>query len=135
MFLSCIFCLKSDPELQFGDGGPPDIRTFTFEPRDPPKRIEIVVVDDDIVEATEDHVIRLVVPEGETGVNLPRDSNTISVQDDGDSESGRWEEGEISKAGGCLKEMISMTIDVRCSNMPLLRICNISPVLKLQRSP
>ena len=45
-----------------------------------------MVLDDDIVEATEDHVIRLRVPEGETGVNLPRDSEIIRVQDDGDSE-------------------------------------------------
>ena len=45
-----------------------------------------MVLDDDIVEATEDHVIRLRVPEGETGVNLPRESEIIRVQDDGDSE-------------------------------------------------
>ncbi|CAI8025011.1 hypothetical protein GBAR_LOCUS14480 [Geodia barretti] len=75
----------SDQELEFGDGAPPSIRTFTFEPNDPPKQIDVVVRDDDVVEATEDHLIFLRVPEGETGVNLPRDSETLRVQDDGDS--------------------------------------------------
>ena len=81
-----LLCLHSDQELEFGDGAPPSIRTFTFEPNDPPKQIEVVVRDDEVVEATEDHLIFLRVPEGETGVNLPRDSETLRVQDDGDSE-------------------------------------------------
>ena len=72
--------------MEFSDESLTSVETFTFEPSDPPKRIEIVVLDDDVVEATETHLIRLRVPEGETGVNLPRDSVDISVLDDGDSE-------------------------------------------------
>ena len=93
--ISCVLCqceflalktLISDEELKFSDESLTSVETFTFEPSDPPKRIEIVVLDDEVVEATETHLIRLRVPKGETGVNLPRDSVDISVLDDGDSE-------------------------------------------------
>ena len=80
-FTSC-----ADPELLFSNGAMPDIRTYTFEPSDPPKRIDIMVLDDDIVEDVEAHLVQLRVPKGETGVNLPQDSVIINVLDDGDSE-------------------------------------------------
>ena len=74
----CVLCqceflalktLISDEELKFSD-----------------ESLTSVVLDDEVVEATETHLIRLRVPKGETGVNLPRDSVDISVLDDGDSE-------------------------------------------------
>ena len=68
-----------DAELAFSDGGAQ--RVVTFEPNDVVRQIQVRVVDDEIVESTENHSINLRVPEGETGVNLPQDSIIINVED------------------------------------------------------
>ena len=52
--------------------------------------IEVGVPDDVIVEATEDHMILLSVPVGETGVNLLQDTVTVTVED---NDGERGEEG------------------------------------------
>ena len=74
----------------------PDIRTFSFGPNDNIMELHIEVLDDDIVEDMEDHMIILRVPEGETGVNLLQESVIIRVLDD-DGEGGR--EGEVVRGG------------------------------------
>lgn len=58
---------------------------ITFEPDEEVKKIEILVPDDDIVEATENHIIKLRVPDGETRVNLLQDQANVTVVDN-DSE-------------------------------------------------
>ena len=72
--ISCVLCrckflalktLISDEELKFSDESLTSVEAFTFEPSDPPKRIEIVVLDDEVVEATETHLIRLRTPRRE----------------------------------------------------------------------
>ena len=73
-----VTCLYTDPELDLVSG----TSLLTFAPNDVMMTIEIKVLDDNIVEATEDHLILLRVPEGETGVNLLQDSIIIRVEDD-----------------------------------------------------
>ena len=75
-----------------GDMKYPDVQIFNFGPSEELIVLQIEVLDDDIVEDTEDHMIILRVPEGETGVNLLQESVTISVLDD-DSEKGGGREG------------------------------------------
>lgn len=53
----------------------------TFEPDEEVKKLEIFVLDDDIVEATENHIIKLRVPDGETRVNLLQDQANVTVVD------------------------------------------------------
>jgi hypothetical protein len=92
----------SDPELiNSGDGMYPDIQTFSFGPNDNIMELHIEVLDDDIVEDMEDHMIILRVPEGETGVNLLQESVIIRVLDD-DVLNVSWEVNEVtvSEASG-----------------------------------
>ena len=85
-FLGCfIFLVKIcflDSELVYSTAEFTD--SHIFEPDEFLYEIMVNVTNDMIVEATEDHMIFLRVPEGETGVNLPQDSVTITVEDDED---------------------------------------------------
>lgn len=74
----------------YRSGGFSDIHIFTFEPDKFKITIEVMVPDDDIVEETEEHHIILLVPDGETGVNLLQESVTIVVMDDDGEGVGGW---------------------------------------------
>lgn len=55
--------------------------SVSFEPDEEVKQLEIFVPDDNIVEATENHIIKLRVPDGETRVNLLQDQANVTVVD------------------------------------------------------